>query len=1302
MKHFFVYISVFFLVHNVVVGQSMSYAPYKSSFLEYLKVLDTGKPALKDQEGHSLGYVPPPFDLHFSHLDTSRIKSSLKSDALPASYDLRERGEITSVKDQGGNYGGNCWAFTTLASIESQWLKQGLDTFDLSEQHMVTCHGYEWGYGEGGNDYLAMAYLTRLQGPVPEAEDPYRPDDTAQMFCKSDPSPVAYVPEVRWIPNNRSLIKQTLMDYGAVSVSIHWNSSSFRSEPFNYYYSGNERVNHAVNIAGWNNNRMMPAGKGGWIVKNQWGTDWADSGYFYVDYADNRIAKTAAYYPIRKTKRHIHHLYYHDTLGPLRLTGYDKETGYGLTKFIPRGSEVVHRIGTFISTAGSIVDIEVYDKKKGNTLYDLIDRSYHHYCALPGYYTFDIAAPVDDAFYIKVKYFTPGHKEPIPVEKEVSGFASPKILTGEGVPNPAYSWTFTTAYEKPVIESMYPLTDQEHVSIHSTVKATFDPVCDSLDFSGIRLYAPSDTLESIETEWDSVHSTIHIRYPDSLAFNQNYTVYFPDSMLINRNGAVNTDTSWSFTTIDSTFPYIVERDPGPEADAVTDSSICLEMDRKIMIYDTSLIVVRRSDGTPIEIHLTRNTDRSVCIRSGELLPHDTYSITIQDSAFLSLQDSLPNQSIYWQVKIAPLSGIRRSYPLDEASGLSPAVVPSVIVYPGYQVLNKSDIRLMSEDSVLVPIDTIQWEPKHHKLSIMPASQLHHGTAYTAILPDSSLINTNKEYNAGYQWSFSTAAEEIPVPTKIEPKLEQFGVPLDTSLMIRFDQRIDTAELANLMLSSPHDTFRGLSCTGFQDQRQIRVKCPSLEPGTTYKVSMPDSMVSAEGFNWTSGKGRVWEPVGNGIKQRNYDLCIRAYSDTSGGPIAMFTVNQKNVCVGDTVTFNSTSYGSIDSFEWDFGSEASSGTIHGAGPHNVVYQSSGLKTITLRVKGPNGRDTLMRHKYLDVSNKINVYIPEKEKEIPLGKTDTIRAYGADSYTWLPTYGLDTAKGHEVIITPHETGTRTYSVWGEQGNCQDSDSIVIRVTQRPDNDDVCDAAELKPGINGPYTNKNATVQLNEPHPPTPFQADSPSVGCNTQYSWCWEFNAPTLSNSIWFTFIAPDSGKIRFSTRAPAGKTKEFDNQIALYGAENCKDLLTERYYLIAANDDYYEADHYSAYIKGIDTLTPGKRYWLQLDGSGRGQEGSCYVTYYNSIVGMKHFKQNESGGLSTFPNPVREQLNFRLEPSMRNSFRVQIFDMKGMKWYDQPFSPREAKKIHVENIPPGFYVLKIVSEKRVLYESIILQ
>lgn len=154
--------------------------------------------------------------------DTGKARQA--NDLLPETYDLRDLGLVTSVKDQGIT--GACWSFSSIASLESNMLKKGispLDTLDLSERHLAwyTFKGINdepdksryagkdvysslktWDdlyqtdtdyydalgkfldrngidkdefalYCSGGNNFFAAATLARTYGVVDETELPY-------------------------------------------------------------------------------------------------------------------------------------------------------------------------------------------------------------------------------------------------------------------------------------------------------------------------------------------------------------------------------------------------------------------------------------------------------------------------------------------------------------------------------------------------------------------------------------------------------------------------------------------------------------------------------------------------------------------------------------------------------------------------------------------------------------------------------------------------------------------------------------------------------------------------------------------------------------------------------------------------------------------------------------------------------------------------------------------------------------------------------------------------------------------------
>jgi C1A family cysteine protease len=412
---------------------------FSTEFERYRYLKKGGKLPRFTSLKHSLGFIPSPFRI--SHSLKTKSGAEEKTNPLlagfPSSYDLRSLGKVSSVKNQGSC--GDCWAFATMGSLESHWLVLGGSESDLSENNLKECHRFAVNSCSGGNEQFATSYFSANQGPISETDDPYQ---ASNLSCSTGLFPVAYVTDAYFLPKDSGVIKQYLIDYGALYTTLYISEDPayYNSENHTYYYNGDGETDpdvaaHAVTLAGWDDAKVTAGGTGAWIVKNSWGTSWGDNGYFYVSYNDTGINTDVAAWPSKIDYTNAKTIYMYDEVGATNSWGFSNGTDYGLTKFVATGNQQITKIGTWIRTDGASVSFELYDDFNGTTLSSPLGSLSNQTVDYAGYRTFDLASPISissgNDFYIKAAYTTPGYNFPIPIEQEVESYAYPSIETGK-------------------------------------------------------------------------------------------------------------------------------------------------------------------------------------------------------------------------------------------------------------------------------------------------------------------------------------------------------------------------------------------------------------------------------------------------------------------------------------------------------------------------------------------------------------------------------------------------------------------------------------------------------------------------------------------------------------------------------------------------------------------------------------------------------------------------------------------------------------------------------------------------------
>ena len=382
------------------------------------------------------GYIPPPVDL--SHLDKIPVerREPLRL-SLPGTFDLRESGKVTSVKDQDGC--GTCWLFGTLSAVESRCLVKENATYDFSEQNLVCCTDPSWTYLDnnrcmgGGWSWLATDMLTK-KGTRLESCQPYNPATIDTDTCNDNCTSIKRITGYRWIADNATAIsevKNAIYNYGAVSMAYYHDGACMYPGSIYYYpYGYCPSPNHLVSIVGWNDTIPWPVGggHGAWIVKNSWGTGWGDNGYFYLCYGSAGMSEVASYRYENYTGEHI---YYWDEAGWVGSLG-DLTPSLWMASIFSAGQDgTLDKVEFWTTSNNAQYHIYVYrDGDISDGLQNLA-ASQSGTCEEVGYYSIPLDSPVSltsgEAFTVAVEMITPGFGYPIAVEMAVAGWCAPPI-----------------------------------------------------------------------------------------------------------------------------------------------------------------------------------------------------------------------------------------------------------------------------------------------------------------------------------------------------------------------------------------------------------------------------------------------------------------------------------------------------------------------------------------------------------------------------------------------------------------------------------------------------------------------------------------------------------------------------------------------------------------------------------------------------------------------------------------------------------------------------------------------------------
>ena len=441
-------------------------------------------PAVRNVTDRPLGWRPSPLDL-----SQVRPSAALRREldilaagaggapVFPRTFDLRELGALSPVRDQDPY--GTCWAFASLASLESTFLKAGKGAFDFSEWHLAYFAYVDEGsslpaftaiapgfgsdpiFDQGGSVFQAAALLARWTGAVAESTRPYQnvsPWPESSRPSASDRA-AKRLENVFLIQGEGLLdeeaVKYALMRWGAVSVRVVWDDGAYSGEDFSYYNVPETGGGHIVTIVGWDDD--FPAGNfvadpgrdGAWIVRNSWGTGWGEEGYFYLSYAEPTLGYPAVF--LGGDNNAFDRIYQYDPLGWVNNIGAGSETAWFANIFESRGNETLEAVSFYVPAPDASFRVEVRtggaEGEPGSgelvsVMEDILGPSGYHTVRL----TRNVPLSGGERFSVAVRVTTPGFLNPVAVESREAGYtekadAEPgqSFISADGV-----SWTDLT------------------------------------------------------------------------------------------------------------------------------------------------------------------------------------------------------------------------------------------------------------------------------------------------------------------------------------------------------------------------------------------------------------------------------------------------------------------------------------------------------------------------------------------------------------------------------------------------------------------------------------------------------------------------------------------------------------------------------------------------------------------------------------------------------------------------------------------------------------------------------------------
>jgi urease accessory protein UreE len=405
------------------------------------------------------------------------------------------------------------------------------------------------------------------------------------------------------------------------------------------------------------------------------------------------------------------------------------------------------------------------------------------------------------------------------------------VKNGDDLFNEEVSWSYRTFSPAPALVSSRPVNNATKVGLTDSVILVYDKTLTLADESKITVKAGDNTLTStIKVSSDSL-----IIVPSGMTNNVVYTVAIAEGALTNEFGIASAALEQTFRTI-QTQPLATNILP-------VNGSTQIALNATLSVRFDQAITLANANSASITVDGTTYSDQTVTLQGDSLIFPTLQSLGVTAegaeatvslaAGAVSNEDDLVNAVISWTfTTYQPNPLVAQTFPKDDTTRVA---IDAVIRFGFDQDVKEGDLtkfRLETKagqavSGAVATLNADTLEIRHNGLL--------NGVSYKAVVEQGVVLSQDDLPNLADSTSFR-AIKTAPLVANLYPGDGSVGIGLDTTLKVRFDQKLvrvqGTAEVTrdgittNVPMTLEQDSILTLAFSGFELETDYLISIPA--------------------------------------------------------------------------------------------------------------------------------------------------------------------------------------------------------------------------------------------------------------------------------------------------------------------------------------------------------------------------------------------------------------------------------------------------------------------------------------------